>query len=462
MKRRSVQRAYEHIRPDDEARERMLQNILNSSEIPPAGKDDTMTHKKMRPLVIAAIISLMILLMGCAVYILGLQDLKIGEMTTYGEILDSEWNVLVERKLTGDVLSLHGLINSPTYLAHQEWFEFEKEYSKNHEITEEENFYVPPEAYEAYTAYNQELQDKIDEIAKKYGLKLLGAFAPFQRWESPVFYEATGLDTLLKSNSVAEIEEESGYFYQGGNFKVDFHMTMPDSNDYWPYVMLNTMYYSKADYFDTVYSVIWNTEEWDQWNYTTSSNAVLLIAKAKSGYGAKVYHNRDDALIYVNIDTSYETAGGETIFMTKRQLEQIAEQFDYSLSVEEVDMNLAKAELERFSDLEQQLPDGGGNQEEPIYQDKYGYREFIGAGIAAAKYPQKNFYVLTDIDDNGIVDLLLGGEEQCSAVWTIKQYENGNSSISLLSYAYTEVEWDEVNTVWYTMEKKPITEYLSE
>ena len=164
----------------------------------------------------------------------------------------------------------------------------------------------------------------------------------------------------------------------------------------------------------------------------------------------------------MNIDTSYDTAGGETIFMTKRQLEQIAEQFDYSLSVEEVDMNLAKAELERFSDLEQQLPDGGGNQEEPIYQDKYGYREFIEAGIAAAKYPQKNFYVLTDIDDNGIVDLLLGGEEQCSAVWTIKQYENGNSSISLLSYAYTEVEWDEVNTVWYTMEKKPITEYLSE
>ena len=42
MKRRSVQRAYEHIRPDDKARERMLQNILNSSEIPPAGKDDTM------------------------------------------------------------------------------------------------------------------------------------------------------------------------------------------------------------------------------------------------------------------------------------------------------------------------------------------------------------------------------------------------------------------------------------
>ena len=48
MKRRSVLRAYENIRPDEEAKSRMLRNILDSSEIPPAGKDDTMKHKKMR------------------------------------------------------------------------------------------------------------------------------------------------------------------------------------------------------------------------------------------------------------------------------------------------------------------------------------------------------------------------------------------------------------------------------
>lgn len=60
MKRRSVRKAYETIRPDDEARARMLQNILSSaSEIPPAGKDDTMNRRKMKPMVIAAIIVLM-------------------------------------------------------------------------------------------------------------------------------------------------------------------------------------------------------------------------------------------------------------------------------------------------------------------------------------------------------------------------------------------------------------------
>lgn len=69
MKRQSVQRAYENIRPDEEARSRMLRNILDSSEIPPAEKDDTMKHKKMRPILIAAIIAMAVLLMGSAAFV---------------------------------------------------------------------------------------------------------------------------------------------------------------------------------------------------------------------------------------------------------------------------------------------------------------------------------------------------------------------------------------------------------
>ena len=68
MKRRSVVKAFDPIRPDAAARERMLKNIL-SSEISPAGKDERMMRKKMKPFIIAAIIGLMIVLMGCAVVI---------------------------------------------------------------------------------------------------------------------------------------------------------------------------------------------------------------------------------------------------------------------------------------------------------------------------------------------------------------------------------------------------------
>lgn len=60
MKRRSVQRAYEHIRPDDEARERMLQNILNSSEIPPAKKGKTVKVRKVWRFVLVAVLMAMV------------------------------------------------------------------------------------------------------------------------------------------------------------------------------------------------------------------------------------------------------------------------------------------------------------------------------------------------------------------------------------------------------------------
>jgi len=541
MKRRSVQHAYQNIRPDVEAKDRMLRNILLSSEISPAGKDERKMRKKMKPMVLVAIIASAIMLMGCAVYVLGLQDLKIGERTTYGEILDSSGNVLKEQELTGDVISLHGFMNSPAYLAHQEWFEFYEEYSENHIITEEENFHIPPEEYEAYTAYNQELRDKIDEIAGKYGLKLLGAFAPFQTSERNVFYEATGLDSLLIPNSAATISRESGYFYAGGNFKAEFHMTMPDSEDYWPYDMLNTIYYSKADNFDTIYFVIWDWADWDQWNYTTTSGAELLIAKAKSGYGAKIFCYRDDALIYVSIDGYHEDGNGNITFMTKQQLEQIAEQFDYSMKVKSVDMAVAKEKLEKFqiADYQKkstveystyegfiqaridelgaqaseeyfclidinndgandlivgsademkyvwmmkygqmnQIMDYGENYQElkkawvtmdkkpiteyAVFQDKYGYERYIDE-VLSMEHPENTLYVLSDINDDGVQELLIGDQNALSFVYRVDYSKTGWPNIQLLSWSMEEDELNALKEAWPNMDRKPVTEYYSE
>ena len=61
MTRRSIRKAYAPVRPDIEAKERMLHNILSSaSEIPPAGKDEPMKKRKIwRIILIAAAISLM-------------------------------------------------------------------------------------------------------------------------------------------------------------------------------------------------------------------------------------------------------------------------------------------------------------------------------------------------------------------------------------------------------------------
>lgn len=355
MKRQSVVRAYTNIRPDENARNRMLGQILHSSEISPAGKDERLMRKKMKPLVIAAIIALMVLMMGCAIIAMSLQDLKIGEWTSHGGIQDSEGNVLIDKDEPLDMISIHGYVNSPVYRAHQEWFEFYEEYSQNHVISKEENYYIPPEKYDAYMAYNQELQYKIDEIAEKYDLKLLGAIGVFQLYENAIFHEATGVDSLLVSENVATIKRESGYFYEGGNFKVEFLMEMVDQENDWPYPMYNTFYYSRKDCFDDIALNIGSVEFWDQWMYTTSEGIDVLIANSESG--SIVFCDKEDAVIYVNIESrhltynsatnSYETSS----LMSKEQLEKVVDQIDFGIEVESVNFDLAREQLEEYQYL---------------------------------------------------------------------------------------------------------------
>ncbi len=60
MKRQSIHNAYRNIRPSEEARERMLQNILLSSEIPRLGKDERLMRKSFKRLwIVAAVVVLM-------------------------------------------------------------------------------------------------------------------------------------------------------------------------------------------------------------------------------------------------------------------------------------------------------------------------------------------------------------------------------------------------------------------
>ena len=404
MKRRSVVRAYENICPDEEARERMLKNILLSSEIPPAGKDERLMKKKMRPMMLVAIIAAAIMLMGSAVVVMTLQDLKIGEHSYKEEsYIDDLENNVGETEFVQEILSLHGIVNTPTYLAHQEWFEFYEEYRANHELTKEENYFIPPEKYHAYFVFNQEMMDKVDEIAAKYNLKLLGAVADFQREESNVFYQAVGVDSYLKTNSVAVIVNESGYFYQEGNFKVEFDLIMPDKEQYWALPVYGSIYYSECDNFDTISFYINDPDNIEQWNYVTNAGDELLIINSESKGYALVFCVRSDAVIYIRLQTAYPSPDAPDTTMTARQIEQIAEQFDYTLKVETVDMDLAREKLEYFKII--------GSIEEfdvtSTNQDKYGYQEYID-DVLTLEHPENTLFVLTDINGDGVQELLIG------------------------------------------------------
>ena len=83
-----------------------------------------------RPLLIAALIAMLLLLVGCAVaYVLSIQDMKVGEQQEiYQDFSADGREYLGEKTVTQQVLTLAGIKGSPSYQAAQEWFDFKQEY----------------------------------------------------------------------------------------------------------------------------------------------------------------------------------------------------------------------------------------------------------------------------------------------------------------------------------------------
>ena len=119
-----------------------------------------------KPFLLAAVIALMLALVGCAVvYAMKMHDLKIGERTV---VQTQDFDT--EAKQTHlDVLSLQGIQNSPAYLANQEWLAFTNSYTP-----QRGDYWESPEAYWAYNVLDQNMVDKVDELCNKYGLKVIG------------------------------------------------------------------------------------------------------------------------------------------------------------------------------------------------------------------------------------------------------------------------------------------------
>ena len=126
-----------------------------------------------RAVLIAAVIALMLLLVGCAViYVLSLQEIKIGEQQTSYDAFayDPDTGLPIEylgkEAVTEQVLSFAGMKNTPAFQAAQEWFDFKQAYDPDGEIQgsvwgNEPEF---PAEYSGYGLYTQEMKEKLDEL----------------------------------------------------------------------------------------------------------------------------------------------------------------------------------------------------------------------------------------------------------------------------------------------------------
>lgn len=341
-----------------------------------------------KSLFIAAVIALMLFLMGCAVvYVMHMQDLRIGEHSITPPVRDNGAAPTAEAPIQLDVLSLQGIQNTPNYLANQEWLAFTQSYTP-----ESGEYWESSEEYWAYSVLDQGMADKLDEICAKYGLKLIG-----KPWHEHVdcmeFLKLAGVDHLLKPGSTASLHVPQGRFFSGGSFTLYGTLTMEASQD----PLFLTYHYVKKDVFYDVFAYV-DSGKVTERSYTTEEGIDLLILEAeKSGM---LMADREDCFLSLSIDLNDGVS-----------LEEIAEQFDFTIQTASIDS--AAADAREQASLDAYYADDP--YKDLLVRDTYG--EYVEdllwgqnqhrlSGTPEDQLPEME-YAFYDLDGNGTEELLI-------------------------------------------------------
>ena len=364
-----------------------------------------------RPMVIAALIGLMVLLMGCAWVVMNLDELRLGEHSyTAPKYIDEEGNKIPETEKIMDVISLQGVAGSPEQMAAKEWFDFEQSYDTDWKLMNEadENPIEISRDYDAYFVYTQEMVDKVDEIAEKYGLKLAGRIAVANDWETEIFFDSLGLDNLHREEYPVEIEYSSGYFYACGNFKNEFYITLTEEG-YWEHKILASMRYCGKGYLDTVFAYLHEEETYQQRVYRQTNGEELLIVTGDDS--AMILCDTENAFVTVSLNTTYLDEKDVLHRMTDRDIELVAESMDFSLVPRKPDMEEAQKRLdESFAQWEAEQEALMANYDDPFVPQS-SYAAKIQKVIDNGADPEHYYYALYDVNGDGIDDLFLSCEK---------------------------------------------------
>lgn len=399
MTRRQVRNAYQKIRLSEQEKGQVLEQIISASDRKaPDGKEITMKRRNLKPVLIAAIVALMVLLMGSAWAVMHLEDLKVGESVSRGEVIDSRGNVVKETQMIRDLISLQGIAGSANQMAAREWIEFEEYYCTNH-ADRIENLFIRPDDYQAYGVGNQEMVDKVDEICDKYGLKVAGKVFYAEREDAQFLLDALKLDSIV-TDGAGDVQYLGGYFYSCGNFNLELEFRLNSSEACWNDPIPASMRYTDKEYLDTV---LWSVdpERVEQWNYTCENGAgVLLVITGNRG---AILYDRGDAFLYVGFSTVQSGETGVENTMTHRDLELIAEAMDFYVCPAKPDMQTVES---AYLEIEKKRAEEQERQENmPQSWEKESYGEVLNM------FPWWDCFALRDITGDGAEELLIGMEE---------------------------------------------------
>ena len=368
---------------------------------------------------IAAVVALLLLLMGCTVaYVLSLDNMVLG--TEYFEDRNGETEPRTQ-------LSLQGFVGSNSYQAAKEWYDFQQTYDQDGAVRFSDEAYSVefPEAYQNYNLYSVEMKEKLDEICRKYELELLGPILVDTSSEN--MFRELGINGILREGVQAEVQFSTGgpgYFFTNGSFKVECYVTLTGENNPWPYENLIAFRCHNKKSFDDVTIGMEDPSVCEEWNYTTSGGVETLLVKGPES--AFIVADIGDYFITV---TSIDTKAGNILdgehTMSREDLEAYAEIFDFSICPQRLTDQQVSAVKARHDSYWKEIT-AKQEAEQEKFQEHLGrasYEARVKYHLERDTEATRMGYTFYDFDGNGVEELVIGRDGYIEYIYTEKNGE---------------------------------------
>lgn len=291
-------------------------------------------HRIRRPFLLAAVIALLLLLVGCAaVYVLKMEHVKISSGTDQRDysLVDG---VYVKDPHTVDTttLSMAGLEGSDAYKACADFYAFQTKYTTDGEEMGKAG--TLPEGY--WDNYRDVMDAKAKELAEQYGLKPEGQLLAFRTTRN--MCDALSVERFVRDSQNVSIDIDGGSCYDTGNFYLWMNFAFPENQGYEVTRTSGALYWNRQDTFSREYFTLEDRGDWVERNYTTSAGNTVLILTSPSQERGYIICDRGDALMTVWLDVNPEllsedagVVSAEYLHMTDAQLNMVADALDFAI-----------------------------------------------------------------------------------------------------------------------------------
>lgn len=399
------------------AKDAYLLEALNSREQKPQPK----RLRLSRTFLIAAIIAVTLLLVGCTVAImLNLDALKLGEEQYTNDLGESQ---------TRTILSLQGFVGTPGYQASKEWYEWEQAYDPDMEVYHSDEAFSEDfgEEYYAYNLYSREMKDKVDELCEKYDLELLGKF--YMDTDAEYICGALKIPGILRKGAETQTDL-SGYYYQNGSFNLEGHITLTGADTPWPYEELVSFRCNRKDQFGYVYASIGPIGTYEEWTYTNADGIDVLMVLEESGPMMLV--DRGEYIFVVSLMNFDDRT------MDKAGLEAFADVFDFTIQPQRVSEEELEAAEQRIEEANQQWAEEY-DKKFAGYQEK-GYEARVKFWMERSTTPSQLGFTLMDLNGDGVEELLIGENGYLLAIYTV--VDSGTQHLMMPDLVYNNLFFD--------------------